>query len=545
MTNDDYMKTYGRLAPVSSLDPPVSKSWLFEIVDSSTGSVEESFTLILPPTSISIKEPQRVNITKTFGNAFVDDYGSDNLQITLKGISGTAHAFPTFTTIGQTTRDVPVYDQDSSENAYTGKDSFYAFRNSIIRYKDRENWDTRELRVYDLYDLQIYKCVLLDFTVDRQAEQPIHRYPFTISLFVYQKLDKYKPESKAINISKNPTTALNEIDSIVDKILALYGDIKEIINQVYLLKAKALELRTRINMISAQVSRLLTAPLDLAKSLIDTGFAAMGIAYDVYQAGKYTFDRYMSIEEMLRQSLNEGLRIYGYQISQGWQLSRTINLEKDRGIEITDTDITRQIEDNTYSFNGLNEYTIKGGDTLQRIAQNTLGNSNLWVYIASVNDSIMDNSDLVIGNTLYIPVQTSLSENNKSQYILTENVVRDSYGTDIAIDSEGGIVIQENGDFKLINGIANVQQSVNLRINTLAGNVLTQTAFGITANAGLAGTTMAINYLKMSVKLALTIDPRIDSINNLQIKIYGDVIQMSMTIILVGSDQTLPVFFNL
>jgi len=78
----------------------LSKSWLFEVVDSRTEKIEASFTLVIPPSSYSIKEPHRVNITKTFGNAFIDDYGPDNPQLVIKGISGTAHAFPTFTTEG-------------------------------------------------------------------------------------------------------------------------------------------------------------------------------------------------------------------------------------------------------------------------------------------------------------------------------------------------------------------------------------------------------------------------------------------------------------
>ncbi len=75
---------------------PLSKSWLFEVVNTKTKQIVNSFTLILPPQSYTIREKQRVSITKTFGNAFIDDYGPDNIEITIKGISGTAHVFPTY-----------------------------------------------------------------------------------------------------------------------------------------------------------------------------------------------------------------------------------------------------------------------------------------------------------------------------------------------------------------------------------------------------------------------------------------------------------------
>ena len=67
---------YGTHAPRPSLESSLSKSWLFEIVDKETKDIIESFTLIMPPQSLTIKEPQRTSITKTFGNVFVDDYGN-------------------------------------------------------------------------------------------------------------------------------------------------------------------------------------------------------------------------------------------------------------------------------------------------------------------------------------------------------------------------------------------------------------------------------------------------------------------------------------
>ena len=40
----------------------LEKSWLFEIVDRKSQTVRESFTLVLPPNTVQIKEPQRVSV---------------------------------------------------------------------------------------------------------------------------------------------------------------------------------------------------------------------------------------------------------------------------------------------------------------------------------------------------------------------------------------------------------------------------------------------------------------------------------------------------
>ena len=97
----------------------LSRSWLFEVVDIVSEIVEKSFTLVLPPQQYSIKEKARVSITKTFGNAFIDDYGADNIEITIKGISGTSHVFPTFDTSGKASTGQPFNAYLSDVNTIT------------------------------------------------------------------------------------------------------------------------------------------------------------------------------------------------------------------------------------------------------------------------------------------------------------------------------------------------------------------------------------------------------------------------------------------
>lgn len=549
----EYLKTYGRHAAAGSLSKPVSKSWLFEIVEE--GRIVESFTLILPPQSYSIKEPQRVSITKTFGNAFVDDYGADNIQITLKGISGTAHVFPTFITQGAAKEFTDVAlaanqaAQTRSTSGYTGRDAFYLFRNKIMRYKDYDGWDKKELRVYDLADEQSYKCVLLDFTLERNSDNPL-RYPFVISLFVYERLDKTKTKAKSINISENPITALNDVDSLLDSLDNAYQGIQRIINGVSMVKARALELRTRWNIALGQVTGVLTSPLDITKNFIDSGFALLGIAYDTYKAGQYTFERYMGASEMIRQTLNKGLKVYGYQISEGWQRVRKLTVDGDSGVEAvegastTDPITSHQRISNpvSYTYSGLISYTVQGSDTLQQIAKTQLGDETLWPYIASVNNNISSNSDLVAGEYIFIPVQVNVDEGTrKEQFIFTEDTARDPYGCDLALDSDGNLIIRENNDFALVCGIENIKQAIDLRLNTEIGSLIKQSAYGISAQAGFAGSDMAVRYLKMAIRNTLIQDPRIDSVDNVIVALDADALRISMSVSVVGYEKSLPV----
>jgi len=539
---------YGTHAARGSLDSVLSKSWLFEIVDKNSGNVVESFTLLMPPNSLTIKEPQRTAITKTFGNAFVDEYGADNIQITLKAISGTTHVFPTYSNaVVSAFTDVAAAvsgaDKASSNRVgFTGRNAFYEFRDKIMRYKDKKDWDKKELRVYDLADEQAYKCVLLDFTLDRNADNPL-RYPFTISLFVYEKLDKLRvKKGRVVNISKDPISALDDADGFLDTLLNVYQDVQGILNSVALLKAKSLELRTRYNRFLNQTTRVLTAPLDISKNMIDIGMIATGTLFDTYRAGKITFERYANAQELFRETIIQALKTYGFQISVGWQQSNTVEIEEDAGVDVSGDTVERSVSLASYEYSGLKVYTVKGDDTLQRIALNELGDENLWPYIASVNAGITSNEDLTPGEEIFLPVQVDPGDGvNKEQFILTEDFTRDPYGTDIRIDANGDIVIQENSDVALISGIENIQQAIDLRLNTMAGSMIKQSAFGITAQAGIAGTELAIKYLKTAIRNSLTQDPRIESVENMIVSLDSDVLNISMNINVIGAEESLPV----
>lgn len=527
----------------------LSKSWLFEIVDSKTGKVEASFTLVLPPQSYQIKEKARVSITKTFGNAFVDDYGPDNIEITIKGISGTAHVFPTFTTTGKTSRFNPQFASMSARRSedqlqsqgYNHRSAFYTFRDEIMRYRDAENFDNKEMRVYDLYDEQAYKCVLLEFTLDRNSDKPFW-YPFTISLFVYARLDsKQAAKPQTIDISKDPFSIINFMDDMLSWYSTVSRPVQSVINGAARVSNDLNLVESRLNSFLTRTRALIESPLILSKQLIDTTFSFGATIRSAYADGKITFDNYMTLLEVWQGMVRESMYMYGYSIQQGSQQSKEEVLPIDKGLSIDTTGVVspdREQVLNTFSFDSVNIYTIKGEDTLQTIAQTEMGDDNLWPFIASINSGIDDNSDLVVGEQLYVP--STLEALSKDSFIMTEDTLRDPYGADIRIDGDGNIVVQENSDAALVSGTANVQQSVDMRLNTPLGSILKQTAFGLSAQPGAAGTEASLKYLRMGLTTALLQDPRIKSVSGIQIEISGDQIRASMDISLVGAEASLP-----
>jgi hypothetical protein len=280
---------------LAQLKPMLARSWLFEVVDKQTGKIQESFTLVLPPQRINIKEKQRVSVTKTFGNIFVDDYGSDNLEITISGISGTAHVFPTFRSQGISTGIATTYQKGATTAAitsvlgYTGRSAFYTFRDAIMRYKDSQYYDQYALRVYDLYDEQSYKCILLEFDLDRNGDKPFY-YPFTISLMVEERLNSKYFMPWVVDFSGNINAAMDVISSAIAVVEDLFAMVEKVVNSIAVIKANLEAMERRIVSLK---DRALDTSLE-CRVLCGTTFgcccqccfACSSAGFDTYQPGR-------------------------------------------------------------------------------------------------------------------------------------------------------------------------------------------------------------------------------------------------------------------
>jgi hypothetical protein len=96
-------------------------------------------------------------------------------------------------------------------------------------------------------------------------------------------------------------------------------------------------------------------------------------------------------------------------------------------------------------------------------------------------------------------------------------------------------------DVVLVDGLDNIVQAVNMRLNTVVGSMLKQTAFGLVSGIGMAGTGSAISYVKMNIYNTLMQDPRIESVTDVKVGLDVDSLQISMNIHPVGSNTTIPV----
>ena len=530
----------------------LKKSWLFEVVDRTSQEIEASFTLVIPPQGVRVREGHRVSTTKTFNNVIIDDYGADNLELTIRGISGTARVFPTFRTRGGTVSSASAsqiasqLERSAPTTGYNQRDAFYTFRNEIMRYKDNyTDFGNKELRVYDLGDEEAYRCVLLDFTLDRSEDNPF-RYPFVINLFVYYRLDsKQAAKAQPVVIGKDPTDVLSRVDSALSGLTNALQAFRDVNRSIHVAAMNARMLAARLATVATSTIAIMETPLDMAKHLFDLLQDVGWQLNRVRTRGAITLMRYSTSMELIQSMMRDTLALYGSLLSRGTRASRDdikpVNLGASAASTVIDGMVSQpEVLRERFTYNTLREYTVKAGDTLQSIAADQMGDSNLWFYIASVND-IPSNIALEIGSTIYLPVLSDLSSSEPNVFILSEDPTRDPFGTDIRLAPNGDFAVSDGGDLATISGIENLKQAVNNILMTRAGSIIKQSAYGISAVLGMAGQDLAYSYLRMSISNALLQDPRITDVQNLFIDIRGDKLYISMDIIPVGVSNLVSV----
>ena len=553
----------------------LDKSWLFEIYNTMTSTVEKSFTLILPPNTVIIKEPQRVNIQKTFNNVFVDDYGPDNIEIQIKAISGTTAVFPTYqssaagesatfafgagyTGFGAPTPATnPLASTIFSANAtgslstvnptggYDGRSAFYKFRDDIMRYKDAGNFEYKELRVYDLFDAQAYKCILVDFTLERVPQTPIW-YPFVIKLFVYARMNNrlsFVLPSLSLATGE-PNQLLNDINTFTNWIQTAGNLSSQIRNTCGTVLADSQLLAARLNTAAATAVNVVLTPLQIATKLVTDSTAMATAVYATYASGALGIQQYATFLESAHASINRALALWGYAAQNQGNATASQTIIYDAGLAVSSTDYSGASNDRnpspqSYTFNGYKTYVVGGRDTLQRIAINQMGDENLWPFIALINN-ITSNAELVPNSTIYIPI-LNVGATAIDSYVVSSNQAHDPLGTDIALDADGNLLLGAN-DLVTVSGIANLMQAINTRLQTEEGQLIKQTAFGLLVQAGNAAVGLTNSYVQMAIESSLIQDPRIAQVQDVKVMVDGDAIYVTANLVVPAYPTIIPLY---
>lgn len=192
------------------------------------------------------------------------------------------------------------------------------------------------------------------------------------------------------------------------------------------------------------------------------------------------------------------------------------------------------------------KYTVLQGDTIHSISQNVLGSTDYWIDIVELNDLsypfIQDERDAsltgnikVPGDELLIPVR---SGEGVVRYIDAEDEV---FGTDILLSREdnigtynmpGGFSLDGQGDISTVTGEQCLLQDLVHHLLTPKGSLIAHPNYGSDFTQYVGKQNTPDNVYRATVELERTFlsDPRVISISNTTVAVYGDSIHISCTI---------------
>ncbi len=546
------------------------KSILFEIVNRKDPSIPiEAFTLTIPPETMDIEEEQRISRTKTFGGLFIDDYGPDNPKITIAGNTGGSDVRSTY---------VPSSLAASVPEKLNGREAFFYFRDRIMRYKNRKkflsNYADFDLIIYDLStvpenlststeftpksEAEAYIVSLEKFKMTRNKEKPFF-YNYSIELIVMRTLGTASGIFRSPVSKSNPRNLIQDLRRVIGTIQAKFTTVRSIKDQIEDAINLIDQLAEQIESFFQQAIDIITYPTSLSVLLFSKVKGVVNTINDLGEDWAETKgmvkEDYYRLISMATESLAAsaalvtfgktpsaaGRGIIKYYTQPLLAESPTKRLEglTEEEAEIPENLMVRSIvEQEIVYIYGHISIKVDTTTSLEKLALEYYGDASLQELIAVYN-KLEDTTDLEIGSTLKIPVliQGSISFNN---FIYSENLV-DIYGKDILLDNLGNPVIGEFGDYLTVEGIENIIQALNLRLNQSLGSRLRLTVYGISASVGGASNKFApISYILVNIKETVMQDPRVSDILNISLRGDGDKLYISFDAHTIKVGDTVP-----
>lgn len=170
------------------------------------------------------------------------------------------------------------------------------------------------------------------------------------------------------------------------------------------------------------------------------------------------------------------------------------------------------------------------GDTLQRIADRELGDAGRWYDLIDFNGLlppyIVDDVEnaganvLLSGESLRIPTNSTTTVQDEAS--------DDLFGSDVRLNR--GKFVVENGNFKLVGDIDNLNQALRHLVVTEPGELLYHPRYGCGTRPFIGASNSKANGLIAGslVKRAVQSDPRISSVQSALIEQSGDALKITI-----------------
>lgn len=183
------------------------------------------------------------------------------------------------------------------------------------------------------------------------------------------------------------------------------------------------------------------------------------------------------------------------------------------------------------------------GDTLQAVALRELGNAARWVDLANINnllppyltdDPALSSARVILtGGVISVPSLTLASQNAAT------NDPDAIYELDLGL-VDGELTVNENGDFNIFDGLANLRQALVHRVITERGELMFHPEYGCLVRTLIGvvnGPTAAVLAAKY-VQSTLQADPRIKQVLDCTAVVTGNTISVVANVLPITGTST-------
>jgi hypothetical protein len=213
---------------------------------------------------------------------------------------------------------------------------------------------------------------------------------------------------------------------------------------------------------------------------------------------------------------------------------------------------------NIKSSQAVRQIRLPVNITLERLAQQELGDSSRWPEIVELNDlkppyivqDLSDTSEQVLhpGDPVLLPAPVINGFGNVTT--LKELPINDglsqadrALGIDLALTSGFDLLLTNRNDIQVVKSAQNAAQAILLKLFYERGDLLKHPEIGVGVNVGSKGD--PLNEIKSQIISSLLADSRFKAIKDLNLRREGDVMRVKFTAYVKNVDVPVPISLSL
>lgn len=521
------------------------KAFLIEILRKDSGALVKSFAFSLPPEAVRVEVPQRVNVTKTFGGVFVDDYGVDTAQISLSGSTGNG--------------DIKEVYSNGASAYMTGKSEAYYILEEIIHYKYKQaDYDKFEMRLYDLssapsaftaglgapisLNIDGWVVVLKEGQIARSKDKPFF-YSYTLNFIGIEPIGKKKYKYEVAYQQPAVERVFGFFDRIrsgsqaLRRLLANYRNIIGWVSRIEeWTNTFEAEVRAYYRVVQGfidttvdginSVFDIVSFPADLALELLDftQGLrnAVEGEWQNIVESWQAVEDRYNNVATMAKELVGIEDAVSGVVATSksAGALPKAMIVPRNSpganpAVDTADPAVSPPFS--VLLSYGYYAITATSETRLDVLSVQAYGTPDYADSLAAFN-GITGDSEIEAGMEIKIPFLTNSPAIQGNEVYDTSGQM---YGSDIRLDEVGDLVLAEFNDYAIVGGLDNMGQAIHLRLAERSGARVRLDAYGISMEGG-GYDAFSLSVLLSSIRETLQDDPRIRTVSNFIAESSGD-----------------------